>query len=231
MIRLDRYIHERTKESRDKIKFLIKKGAVTVDYDIVKDPARKLRGDEEVRIYEELLPESRFVYYLLYKPSGVVTARSDEKDMTVMDLLFEGEDTDLSPVGRLDKDTEGVLIITNDGELNHRLTSPKYHVKKKYYVECDKPFPDNVKEILESPMEFQDFTTLGSEFEKLTENTGYLTITEGKYHQVKRMFRRLNLEVTYLRRDSFGPLTLKGLEKGSSRSLTEEEIRLLKERS
>ena len=226
-MRLDRFLRERGYGSRKEIQENIRKGKVSVDSEIVKDPGFRVPEGAEVCFGGQPVDKSRYICYLLNKPSGCVTARTDENHPVVMDLV-PSDVPDLAPVGRLDKDTEGVLLITNDGELAHRLLSPKYHVPKKYYAECRSPFPEEAKTLLENPMIFKDFTTEGAVFEKLTDSSAYLTVTEGKFHQVKRMFLKIGCEVTYLRRESFAGLTLEGLAPGEYRKLSEEETTALR---
>jgi 16S rRNA pseudouridine516 synthase len=159
-----------------------------------------------------------------------VTATKDNHDKTVMDLLSDVSGKDLFPVGRLDKDTEGLLLITNDGELSHRLLSPKKHVAKTYYVECGGQITDEDIEKLEKGVDIgDDKPTLPAKVELLTQNDGSytmkLTITEGRFHQVKRMVQAVRGEVDYLKRLSMGTLLLdENLQKGQYRSLTEQEI-------
>ena len=169
---------------------------------------------------------------MLYKPAGVISATKDDRDKTVLDLITDKKRNDLFPVGRLDKDTEGLLLITNDGELAHRLLSPKKHVDKVYYAKVQgkvdesdvKAFADGVDIGDDTPTKSADLRILKSEEESEIE----LTITEGRFHQVKRMFHAVGKEVIYLKRLSMGSLDLdKTLTKGEYRSLTEEEIKKL----
>ena len=177
----------------------------------------------------------KFHYYILHKPAGVITATEDSRQETVMSLLKDVRDVSLSklfPVGRLDKDTEGLLLITDDGELSHRLLSPKKHVEKTYLVYLkDALSPDAIQK-LETGVDIgDDSLTLPAKVKVIEEKIIELTITEGRYHQVKRMLLAVENEVTYLKRISMGGLTLPGdLEKGSFRALTEAEIDLLKDR-
>lgn len=167
---------------------------------------------------------------MLYKPAGVISATKDDRDKTVLDLITDKKRNDLFPVGRLDKDTEGLLLITNDGELAHRLLSPKKHVDKVYYAKVQgkvdesdvKAFADGVDIGDDTPAKSADLRILKSGEESEIE----LTITEGRFHQVKRMFHAVGKEVIYLKRLSMGSLVLdKTLTKGEYRSLTEEEIK------
>lgn len=182
----------------------------------------------------EKLEYEEFVYLMLNKPSGVVSATYDNKDKTVIDLIKDYKHLDLFPFGRLDKDSEGLLIISNDGKLAHELLSPKKHVDKKYYVEV---LGRVTSEDIES---FKNGIMLDGELCKsaLLEiiksddiSYCYVTISEGKYHQVKRMFESVNKKVTYLKRVTFGNLKLdENLKLGEYRKLTEQEINLLKEK-
>ena len=169
----------------------------------------------------------KYFYYMLHKPAGVVTAVRDHHDQTVLDLLVDAPGKDLSPVGRLDKDTEGLLLITNDGALAHRLLSPVKHVPKTYLVHTKKPVTSQMCEKLEAGVEIGDETPTAPAKTKLLSDTDcglLLTITEGRFHQVKRMLQAVGNEVVYLKRLSMGALVLdETLSKGSWRALTEEE--------
>ena len=169
----------------------------------------------------------KYFYYMLHKPAGVVTAVRDHHDQTVLDLLVDALGKDLSPVGRLDKDTEGLLLITNDGALAHRLLSPVKHVPKTYLVHTKKPVTSQMCEKLEAGVEIGDETPTAPAKTKLLSDTDcglLLTITEGRFHQVKRMLQAVGNEVVYLKRLSMGALVLdETLSKGSWRALTEEE--------
>lgn len=229
-MRLDKYLSELQIASRTEIKEMIRRGRVKVNGNFNIKPDLHVTEADQIEVDGRPAKLEQFEYYVMNKPAGYLTAREDRNKPVVMSLV-PSKRKDLSPVGRLDEDTEGILLITNDGLLNHQLLSPKNHVKKKYYAELDKPLPDNAKEILEAPIEFQDFTSKPGEYEKLSERSAYLTITEGKFHQVKRMFWKVGCEVTYLKRVSFGPLELKDLPLGEVRKLTEEELRSLKSAS
>ena len=169
---------------------------------------------------------------MLHKPAGVITATEDKAHETVMSLLGEDARKDFFPVGRLDKDTEGLLLITNDGELSHALLSPRKHVPKTYFVEVPEKLDLGQIEALEQGLDIgDDKKTLPAKIEILDDTHIHLTICEGRYHQVKRMLKAVGSEVLYLKRVSFGTLTLDDtLEKGSYRPLTEEEITALRNR-
>lgn len=156
-----------------------------------------------------------------------MSATEDMLYPTVMELI-QSQRHDLYPVGRLDVDTEGLLLISNDGKLTHEVLSPKKHVDKKYYVEFDGTLPENAVDFFNQPMEFEEFTSAPSKLEILDTNKAYLTIHEGKFHQVKRMFEKANCTVTYLQRIEFGPLKLDNLPLGEFRALTQEELDALK---
>ena len=167
---------------------------------------------------------------MLHKPAGVVTATKDNHDKTVLDLLVGVNTKDLSPAGRLDKDTEGLLLITNDGELIHNLLSPKKHVDKTYYLKARETLTSEDIDALENGVDIgEDALTLPAKAELLSEKELLLTIHEGKFHQVKRMLQAVNNEVLYLKRMSFGSLILdEKLAPGEFRALKEQEIKELK---
>ena len=174
----------------------------------------------------------KYEYYMLNKPAGVVSAVSDKKDRTVLDLISDGR-KDLFPVGRLDKDTEGLLLITNDGELAHRMLSPRKHVDKKYYVRIDgNVTPEMHRKLEEGVFIEQDILSKPAKLKIInnqeTESEVCITIHEGRFHQVKKMFGAVGRNVLYLERISFGPLVLdQNLPRGSARTLTPEERKLL----
>ena len=169
---------------------------------------------------------------MLHKPAGVITATEDREQETVMGLLGEGYRKDLFPVGRLDKDTEGLLLITNDGELSHALLNPRKHVPKTYLVQVPESLKNSQIEALEQGVDIgDDKMTMPAKVEVVDEEHILLAIHEGRYHQVKRMLTAVGSQVLYLKRITFGPLTLdEKLEKGSYRALTEIEIEQLRNR-
>lgn len=231
MIRLDKYLSERNIGTRSQIKELLKKGQVTVNEKAVRDGAVKIEeGKDEVRFQNTLLRASRFRYYMLYKPAGVVTATKDNVSGTVMDLLKVAGKEELFPVGRLDKDTEGLLLLTNDGELAHQLLSPKKHVSKTYYVKAEKEVTEAQARCLREGVDIGDEKqTLPAHVEILKDRELLLTITEGRFHQIKRMFHAVNNQVLYLKRVQMGTLVLDtSLKPGEYRELSEEEIEKLK---
>ena len=202
--------------------------SVTVNGETAKSPEQKVDETKDtVTLDGHSFSYQKYFYYMLHKPAGVVTAVRDHHDQTVLDLLVDAPGKDLSPVGRLDKDTEGLLLITNDGALAHRLLSPVKHVPKTYLVHTKKPVTSQMCEKLEAGVEIGDETPTAPAKTKLLSDTDcglLLTITEGRFHQVKRMLQAVGNEVVYLKRLSMGALVLdETLSKGSWRALTEEE--------
>ena len=231
LMRLDKYLADMGCGTRTQVKDAIKKGRVSISDEKIKSPETKIDIETTI-VYMDGQPISyvQTEYYMLNKPQGVVSATEDRKYKTVIDLIDDKSRKDLFPVGRLDIDTEGLLLITNDGDLAHRLLSPKKHVDKTYYVELDTKIPANAKEeMLQGITLEEEFKTMPATLELLSETTCYLTIREGKFHQVKRMFEYFGCTVTYLKRISMGPLTLdETLKVGEYRLLTKEELLQLK---
>ena len=233
LVRLDKFLCDMELGTRSEVKIYLKKGFVTVDGTIQKSPDYKINPDtHEISFQGKVLNYQEFYYYMLHKPAGVITATEDKAHETVMSLLGGNARKDLFPVGRLDKDTEGLLLITNDGELSHALLSPRKHVPKTYFVEVPKKLDLGQIEALEQGLDIgDDKKTLPAKVEILDDTHIHLTICEGRYHQVKRMLKAVGSEVLYLKRVSFGTLTLDDtLEKGNYRALTEEEITALRNR-
>jgi 16S rRNA pseudouridine516 synthase len=235
MERLDKVLSNSGYGSRKEIKILTKSGKVKVDGVVVKDSGMSV-DPEKVRITigsEEVLYR-KYIYLMMNKPDGVVSATFDNRDETVIDLLaVEHAVFKPFPVGRLDKDTVGLLLLTNDGELNHKLISPKWHVDKVYYAKIDKAVGDSDIKEFETGVVLDDgYKCMSAKLEILqADESGSevkITIQEGKFHQVKRMFQSVGKEVTYLQRLEFGALKLdEELEEGEYRELTEEELKIL----
>lgn len=238
LFRLDKYLADAGIGTRSQIKAFIKKGLVTVNQKTVKKPDLKVDSGMDIITFQgKIIQLSELEYYMLNKPKGYVSATKDPDFPTVISLTGSSR-KDLFPVGRLDKDTEGLLLITNDGALSHRLLSPKKHVNKTYYaiVEglVDKTDISLFKQGLHIGDEDLDtampavLTVLEINQEK---NLSYINVTiqEGKFHQIKRMFQAVGKQVVYLRRISFGGLDLpEDLALGECRKLTEEELDILK---
>lgn len=233
MMRLDKYLADAGAGSRADVKKQIRWGKVTVDGKTIRQPEFKLdEATAEVTYKKEPVVYQKMKYYMLHKPAGVVSATNDKKEKTVLDLLDAKIKKDMFPVGRLDKDTEGLLIITNDGDLAHRLLSPKKHVDKVYYAKVDGMVTQKDVEIFVEGMDIGNeevakpskLVILKSD--EISEIE--LTIQEGKFHQVKRMFQAVGKEVVYLKRLSMGTLKLdETLEPGKYRALTKEEVEAL----
>lgn len=239
MVRLDKFLADASVGTRSEVKKYLKSKRISVNGLLSVRPELKIDPDtDRVCMDGKPVNYTRFLYYLFHKPAGCVTARTDALDRTVLDYFPEELRGRLSPVGRLDKDTEGFLLLTNDGVLNHRLTSPSYHLKKTYFAELDQPVPaDAVWTFAQGVDIGDDRPTLPAELcilPSMERDDGpvysaELTITEGRYHQVKRMFQAIGLRVTYLKRISMGSLTLGQLPKGEYRLLTENEMERLKQ--
>ncbi|MDM8292077.1 pseudouridine synthase [Faecalicoccus pleomorphus] len=226
-VRLDKFLSHMGYGTRNEVKNIIKNGWVTIEGKTIKKVDFQVKEDQTVYVDDVPVSYVRYEYYILNKPAGYVSATEDTLHPTVMELIPSIRN-DLYPVGRLDLDTEGLLLVCNDGQLTHELLSPKKHVLKKYYVEFEGTLPENAVEIFAQPMDLDDFITKPAKLEVLDQDKAYLTISEGKFHQVKRMFQKVGCEVSYLKRVSFGPLELKDLEIGQARALTSKEIELLK---
>lgn len=226
-VRLDKFLSHMGYGTRNEVKNIIKNGWVTIEGKTIKKADFQVKEDQTVYVDDVPVSYVRYEYYILNKPAGYVSATEDTLHPTVMELIPSVRN-DLYPVGRLDLDTEGLLLVCNDGQLTHELLSPKKHVLKKYYVEFEGTLPENAVEIFAQPMDLDDFITKPAKLEVLEPDKAYLTISEGKFHQVKRMFQNVGCEVTYLKRVSFGPLELKDLEIGQAIALTPEEMKLLK---
>lgn len=230
-MRLDKFISNCGYASRKEVKKLIKQKAVSVDGAIAKSHDMNISDDAQVTVNGAVLSYREFVYLMLNKPSGYVSATEDKKYPVVTDLVSgEYAHFDVFPVGRLDIDTEGLLILTNDGKIAHELTSPKKDVYKKYFAVLDKPAQRSDIEEFAKGMEFKDFTAKPAIME-ISENPRevYIKISEGKFHQVKRMCERIGKSVVYLKRVSIGKLVLdEALELGEIRELTDDELKLLK---
>lgn len=236
MERLDKVLSNLGYGSRKEIKQAIRKGLIEVNGELVKDNGMQVDPEaDKIVVNGEEIFYKKYIYLMMNKPDGVVSATVDNRDETVIDLLeVEHQVFNPFPVGRLDKDTVGLLLLTNDGELNHRLISPKWKVDKIYYAKIDKKVTEeDIKKFKngitlddgyvckEAKLEILEATEDGSEV--------MITIQEGKYHQVKRMFEAVGKTVVYLKRVEFGTLKLdEDLEEGEYRELTEEEINILK---
>jgi len=236
MIRLDKFLADMGIGTRQEVKKYMKQGRVTVDGEIVKKPETKVDMElAKVCFDGREVAYAEYEYYMLNKPAGVISATEDTRCETVVDLIESKKRKDLFPVGRLDKDTEGLLLITNDGALAHRLLSPKKHVDKCYYARIrGKVTAEDVQAFSEGvnigTAETEEWTMPGRlEIIQCNEISEIrLTIQEGKFHQVKRMFEAVGKEVIYLKRETMGTLVLdETLSPGEYRELTDEELKKL----
>ena len=239
-IRLDKYLADMGKGTRTELKEMIRKGRIKVNGEVVKKPETKIRKGEDTILFDNAPVEYvELEYYLLNKPQGVISATEDRRRETVVDLIDEKQRKDLFPVGRLDIDTEGLLLITNDGALAHRLLAPGHHVDKVYEARCKGLVPDEAVQKFRDGMELSDgLSCMPAELEILerkagdpetgTESLVSLTLHEGKFHQVKRMMEEVGCPVVHLKRLSMGPLKLDAtLNPGEYRKLTDKERELL----
>lgn len=247
-MRLDKYLADMGTGTRSEIKKQIKAGNVTVSGETVRDPGCQVDAGSEITLNGEKIMYEEFVYYMLNKPAGIISASEDSREETVVDLITERKRKDLFPAGRLDRDTEGLMLITNNGELAHRMLSPKHHVDKTYYAvvmgdltdEHIRDFagglvlPDGLECM---PADLEILSRVTDDLYAAIENESLensvmtevnITIREGKFHQIKRMFEAVGCEVMYLKRLSMGPLELdETLLPGEYRRLTGEEVESL----
>ena len=229
-LRLDKFLADMGKGTRSALKEAVRKGRVRVNGEVIKKADIKVRipGDT-VTLDGEEVAYAVMEYYMLNKPQGVVSATEDKKYPTVLDLIADKKRKDLFPVGRLDLDTEGLLLITNDGDLAHRLLSPKKHVDKVYYARLDGVLTEADCAAFADGLVLEDgYRCLPAQLRLLADDGGrsevLITLHEGKFHQVKRMAARCGAPVLYLKRLSMGPLRLDpALECGKWRYLTKEE--------
>lgn len=235
-LRIDKLLANIGYGSRKEVKQILKSGVVLADGEKIKDAKTHVDPNkQQITVNGEVVEYKEFIYLLLNKPVGFISATEDDYDETVLDLL-EVEDIVYKPfpVGRLDKDTEGLLLLTNDGQLAHQLLSPKKHVPKTYYAKILGEVTEEDIIAFKNGVELDDgYVTKSAELHIIKsgpESEIELTITEGKFHQVKRMFIAVGKKVTYLKRISMGPLHLneQELKLGEYRDLTEEEIERLK---
>ena len=238
-MRLDKFLANSGIGTRKEVKEILKKGKISVNSIFIKDGRIHINEKKDIIKYEDkVVGYKPFVYIMMNKPAGVVSATEDNHHKTVIDLLNDKYRTyDIFPVGRLDIDTEGLLLLTNDGVLSHNLLSPKKHVSKKYYVKIAKTLSENDVKILENGIKLEEnFITKKAKVEIISEdlcenddNQVYITISEGKFHQVKRMFKAVNNEVLYLKRVKMGNLSLdENLKLGEYRELTGKDLDELK---
>ncbi|MDF2945388.1 MAG: pseudouridine synthase [Bacillales bacterium] len=232
-MRIDKFISNTGFGSRKEVKSLLKAGAVKINDITVKSPQTHVDIEKDVvTLYGEEIIYREYIYLMMNKPPGVISATEDKYDETVIDLLDEEfQHFEPFPVGRLDKDTEGLLLLTNDGQLAHKLLSPKKKVPKKYFVRINTLMTNEMVTEVQRGIELDDgYLTMPGDLEILESgNEGFITIMEGKFHQIKRMFIALGSKVTYLKRVEMAGMKLdENLELGEYRELTEDELEYIR---
>ena len=236
-LRIDKILSNLGYGSRAELKVYCKKGMVKVNDKVISNPGTQVDTDvDKIEFNNEVVEYKKYIYLMMNKPAGVISATYDKRDETVIDLLYmEDQVFEPFPVGRLDKDTEGLLVLTNDGQLAHRVLSPKKHVPKTYYAKIEGRVTEEDIKAFEAGVTLDDgYETMPSQL-KIIESGEVseieLTIHEGKFHQVKRMFESIGKKVVYLKRLSMGKLMLdENLGLGEYRELTDEEVKLIEER-
>lgn len=243
-LRLDKFLADMGKGTRSRLKEDIRKGRIFVNGEVVKNADKKIRIPQDIVLFDgKPVSYVTMEYYMLNKPQGVLSATEDKRRRTVLDLIDQKKRKDLFPVGRLDADTEGLLLITNDGALSHKLLAPKSHVDKVYFARCAGKVPKSAVssfaeglllpdglQCLPAVLNILSVTETGETENKETATEVLLTIREGKFHQVKRMMEAVGCPVLFLKRLSMGPLVLdESLKPGEYRPLTKQELELLKQ--
>lgn len=229
MMRLDKFFSELKIFSRREIAPILKKGLISVNGKIVKKADFKINElADEIKYNGEIVKYRPFIYLMLNKPEGYISATEDLTQKTVLDLIPENlRKFNLFPVGRLDKDTTGLVILTNDGMSAHRALSPKHHVEKKYLFKTADSFDENDINTIENGVTLNDgYTTKPCKIERISENEGFITLTEGKYHEIKRLFGSVGNKIISLKRVSFSEILLGDLPLGEWRHLSEEEEKI-----
>lgn len=228
-MRFDKLVADSASLTRSEARKIIKSGAAAADGVIIRDIAKNIDPSASLTVDGQSVSYRQFVYIMLNKPQGVISATEDKRKKTVLDLIGDGyKRFDLSPVGRLDIDTEGFLLLTNDGALAHELLSPSKKVGKTYFVRLEKPLSETAAAALENGVDIGECVTKPARVRRICENEIELTITEGKFHQIKRMAERVGNRVAYLKRLAYGKLFLdESLPCGGFRELTENELELL----
>lgn len=227
MLRLDKFLTDCGIGTRNEVKKIIKSGFISINDIISKDNSIKIDEKCDIIKYKNNIVNYRkYIYIMLNKPSGVISATEDNSSKTVIDILPEKyHNIGIFPVGRLDKDTLGLLLLTNDGEFAHNTLSPKKHFHKTYEVEFDGELPENAVEIFEKGIELKDFKCKSAKLIVTGTNSATVIISEGKFHQVKRMFGAIGCKVTKLKRTAFGNILLdNNLSEGKCRELNNEEM-------
>ena len=228
-MRLDKFISDGAAMTRSQSRKAIKSGRVTRSGEVLKDIALSVSEDEIILLDGLEITYKKYVYIMLHKPAGVISATEDKRQKTVLDLLDPSYSRyDLFPVGRLDIDTEGFLLLTNDGDLAHNMLSPNKDVGKTYFVRLEKDITDKEIALLENGVDIGVCMTKPSKAQRISENEINLTITEGKFHQIKKMANAVGNNVAYLKRLAYGDFYLdESLPKGNYRELSAQEVEKL----
>ena len=232
MERLDKIIANYTKYSRSEIKTLIKQKRIKINNELVLKPELKINiENNKIYIDDKEISLVKNIYLVLNKPKGYITSTEDRNQLTILNLISEEYKVrNIFPVGRLDKDTTGLIILTNDGNFAHSITSPKKDKLKIYHVEIDKPISEQMQLEFEKGVNLKDFKCKPAKLEKIEEYTAVVAITEGKYHQIKRMFGCFGAKVVNLKRIQIGKLKLpKDLKEGEYRELSSNELKSILE--
>ncbi len=225
-MRIDKFLSNMGKATRSECSKLARNGKILVNGITIKKSDVHIDPDKDVIVLNGVqIKYKKYAYIMLNKPDGYVSATDDEKEKTLLDLLGDEERRlGLFPCGRLDKNTLGLVILTNDGDSAHKRLSPKFHVDKVYRFECKLPLTKEVVSLLENGVDIGGYLTKPCKITTFSETSGEITLTEGKYHQIKRMLEAVDNKITYLERLSFGGITLdENLRRGEWRYLTEAE--------
>ncbi|HHU21210.1 MAG TPA: pseudouridine synthase [Acholeplasma sp.] len=233
MAKLIKYVKEGLNIERKLAKVLIKTGQIEVNNKVILDPAVNLKKEDKISYLGELIDYREYEYLALYKKEGYVSSRNDEKAPSLLNLINDARlKKRLKLVGRLDTDTSGLIFLTDDGDFIHKVTSPKKDIEKVYYVELENKITEEDIEKLKQGVLIRErnteYLTKPAKCKMLTEKSILLGIAEGRHHQVKKMMRAVGNEVTLLKRESIGPVTLGGLNPGEYRNLTEDEVKYFK---
>lgn len=234
-IRIDKYLSNMGVGSRSEVKKYIKNGFVRIEEKVITDPGFLVDTEEKVLFADRVIEYKEFIYLMMNKPQGVISATEDHRERTVLDLLDKIDTREgIFPAGRLDKDTEGLLLLTNDGKLAHNMLSPKKHVEKEYYAKVQGILTTGDEQAFSDGITLEDGTLCMPALLSVI-STGeisevYITIREGKYHQIKRMFESLGKKVIYLKRLRMGDLKLdERLALGEYRELSEDEMQIIRQ--
>ena len=225
-IRLDKFLSNAKILSRKETVVALKRQEITINDKPATKKEQLVGSDDIIKYKGNIVTYEKYIYLMLNKPAGYVSSTDDPRDKTVLDLLPDiYKKYDLFPCGRLDKDTVGLVILTNNGIATHKLLSPKYHVKKTYYFELAEPISSDKIKVIEDGILLADgYVTKPCKVDMTTTTSGHITLTEGKYHEIKRMFGASNNKITYLKRISFDKILLdENLKEGDFRPLTDEE--------